>query len=210
MSKTLDLRLEHERKRLNFSRADIARICNVNEKTIYRWEKEGVPVPSDKLELLANAGFNVFYIITGSNSQHDKTNIVNIPLYDISVAAGDGIELSDEQIIKYVPYDVAWLQSFVQPNHCACFKVQGDSMHPAYHDGDIVMADLSVTSLGYGESGVFIFRQGVNAHIKILQKVDEHNIQVISKNSIYPPYMLSNDALENFAIIGRVVWPRVY
>ncbi len=57
-------RLKLERERLQFGQAAVAGIAEVAVKTVGRWERE-IPIPSDKLGLLARLGFDAQYVVTG-------------------------------------------------------------------------------------------------------------------------------------------------
>lgn len=57
------LRLGEERKRLNLNQNKVAIYCDVSIKTISRWEKN-IPIPADKLALLAQLGYDITYILT--------------------------------------------------------------------------------------------------------------------------------------------------
>jgi transcriptional regulator with XRE-family HTH domain len=57
-------RLGEERKRLNVNQNKIADYCGVSIKTVGRWEKN-IPIPADKLSLLAQLGYDITYILTG-------------------------------------------------------------------------------------------------------------------------------------------------
>ena len=58
------LRLGEERKRLNLNQNKVAVYCEVSVKTVGRWEKT-IPIPADKLALLAQLGYDLTYILTG-------------------------------------------------------------------------------------------------------------------------------------------------
>lgn len=58
------LRLGEERKRLNLNQNKVAVYCDVNVKTVGRWEKN-IPIPADKLALLVQLGYDITYILTG-------------------------------------------------------------------------------------------------------------------------------------------------
>lgn len=57
-------RLKLERERLQFGQAAVAGVAEVTVKTVGRWERE-IPIPSDKLGLLARLGFDSQYVVTG-------------------------------------------------------------------------------------------------------------------------------------------------
>ena len=58
------LRLGEERKRLSLNQNKVAAYCEVSVKTVGRWEKN-IPIPADKLALLAQLGYDITYILTG-------------------------------------------------------------------------------------------------------------------------------------------------
>ena len=58
------LRLGEERKRLSLNQNKVAVYCEVSVKTVGRWEKN-IPIPADKLALLAQLGYDITYILTG-------------------------------------------------------------------------------------------------------------------------------------------------
>jgi len=58
------LRLGKERKRLSLNQNKVATYCGVSVKTVGRWEKN-IPIPADKLALLAQLGYDITYILTG-------------------------------------------------------------------------------------------------------------------------------------------------
>ena len=57
------IRLGEERKRLHLSQNKVASYCEVSIKTIGRWEKN-IPIPSNKLALLLQLGYDISYILT--------------------------------------------------------------------------------------------------------------------------------------------------
>jgi len=57
-------RLGSERKRLNLNQNKVAEYCKVNIKSVGRWEKN-IPIPADKLALLAQLGYDITYVLTG-------------------------------------------------------------------------------------------------------------------------------------------------
>jgi DNA-binding XRE family transcriptional regulator len=61
------LRLKEERERKRLSQGQVAAELGVTGKTVWRWEKE-IPIPSDKLNMLKNLGFDVVYVLTGERS----------------------------------------------------------------------------------------------------------------------------------------------
>ncbi len=60
-------RFKEERERKRISQLQVASELGVTSKTVGRWEKE-IPIPSDKLGLLQQLGFDVVFILTGERT----------------------------------------------------------------------------------------------------------------------------------------------
>lgn len=67
MDKNVFFRLKEERERCGITQAQIAEVTGVNIKSVGRWERE-IPIPSDKLAMLAILGFDVLYVLIGQRS----------------------------------------------------------------------------------------------------------------------------------------------
>ncbi|MBV2125758.1 MAG: helix-turn-helix transcriptional regulator [Candidatus Thiodiazotropha sp. (ex Ctena orbiculata)] len=72
---SVPFRLRAERKRLGGTQAKWADEISVSEKTWRRWESGESPIPSDSLELMINYGFDVNYILTGTQSKTDVLDL---------------------------------------------------------------------------------------------------------------------------------------
>ena len=57
-------RLGEERKRLHLNQNKVATYCEVSVKSVGRWERN-IPIPADKLALMAQLGYDITYILTG-------------------------------------------------------------------------------------------------------------------------------------------------
>lgn len=58
-------RLKNERKKAKLTQQKLALLLEVSDMTIKRWETGVTAIPSDKLILMKNLGFNVSYILFG-------------------------------------------------------------------------------------------------------------------------------------------------
>jgi DNA-binding XRE family transcriptional regulator len=65
----MTINLKNERNRLHLKQSDVYENIGVGSATYIRWES-GKPIPSDKLALLAELGFDVQYVVTGVRSQN--------------------------------------------------------------------------------------------------------------------------------------------
>lgn len=88
-----------------------------------------------------------FIKMLGHESEKEPSNVTNevfesfvrIPLYGMA-SAGNGLIESEESNIEYI--NIPKLNGNVKKNDFAT-KVKGDSMEPYYHNGDIIVVDVS-------------------------------------------------------------------
>lgn len=136
---------------------------------------------------------------------------ITVPTREIDrVSAGFGEELADEDGFEKVKYP----ESIVPDGTDFAVKVAGDSMEPAYHDGQVVFVE-SCETLNDGDVGILYYDH--NAYIKVYREMmpSEEDIEdftddsgVIhpqiwfqSFNSKYPPIKIQDD----FIVYGRVL-----
>lgn len=85
--------LKEERVRLGITQESLATLCNVTRKTVVNWES-GRPIPSDKLALLKQHGFDVVFVIDGTRSTFDEKSTEEINMAELE----DTLELMQKQI----------------------------------------------------------------------------------------------------------------
>ena len=115
--------------------------------------------------------------MTRQAQREQKGWITYINLYDLAVSAGTGEPLGD----TYYTTKLEIPTERVPENAHCCLRVNGDSMEPAYKDGDIVFIQrLDGAGLREGEVGVFAFNG--EGYIKQLG-----HRQLLSFNTRYAP-----------------------
>lgn len=115
----------------------------------------------------------------------------DIGLYG-EVSAGTGVWVSDEPVetIKY-PVPV--------PHHDIALRVNGNSMEPMFHDGDVVFVKKT-TEVHHGSIIIIIVND--NAYIKKLYRRGSE-VRLISLNPQYEDIVLNPD--DTIEIIGNVI-----
>ena len=115
----------------------------------------------------------------------------DIGLYG-EVSAGTGVWVSDEPVetIKY-PVPV--------PGHDIALRVNGNSMEPMFHDGDVVFVKKT-PEVHHGSIIIIIVND--NAYIKKLYRRDDE-VRLISLNPQYEDIVLNPD--DTIEIIGNVI-----
>lgn len=89
--------------------------------------------------------------MTHIESREEKGWITYINLYDLAVSAGTGEPLGDTDYKTRIEIPT---EQVPENAHC-CLRVNGDSMEPAYKDGDIVFVQRQDEPVREGEIGVF-------------------------------------------------------
>ena len=121
-------------------------------------------------------------------------DIRQLPLYNRSLAAGigDPTEFEDDSTPIFLYADN------IDGRADCVFTVNGDSMEPIYHNGDLVLIERipSGSDLAEGETGAFII--GNETYIKNLGKDGLHSINPNYKTILF------ND-VDTVYLIGRVV-----
>ncbi len=117
------------------------------------------------------------------------------PLYDSGVAAGAGRELWDEPCESWVdiPPDLPRGQFIA-------LTVNGDSMDPLLHSGDVVLTQLGAA---VRRDAVVVARRGDDGFVvKRIGDFDDRSIELVSLNPAYPPVRVAREAN---TVVGTVV-----
>ena len=137
---------------------------------------------------------------SGGAAEFDDADAVWVPLYDVEVSAGSGIEVYGERVIQRVPFAKSWLHSEgLHARNLACLPVHGDSMKPSLTSGDIVL----VNHAKRGGDGVFVVRMGNALRVKRLQWLANGDLRISSDNPIYQTEQITPaDLGGDFDILG--------
>lgn len=116
-----------------WQKKEIAEKLNVSQQTLTNWKNRGVPATAfSSVARLLEVPIEVLLSPPGSVSVSGKTKL--IPLINW-VHAGEWTEICDTTFDEYIPT--------VHPcsDRSFCLRVEGDSMLPVFHQGDIVFVD---------------------------------------------------------------------
>lgn len=134
------------------------------------------------------------------------TELVQVPVLDVSASAGHGALAEMEQKSTQFGFDEKWLRKLTQSRgpSLSIINVLGDSMEPTLADKDDVMVDL-----GDGQTrlrdGIYVLRMDDTLSVKrIALEPKGRLISVISDNPAYPTWHGLDRRSVN--IVGRVLW----
>jgi phage repressor protein C with HTH and peptisase S24 domain len=181
---------------------------------------QGKTIPRGKqLQALAQAGeVTVDWLLYGGEKPQPKSQSsevallelggenVRIPLINLQVGAGNGYEVTTEEVCEYLtlPRRLIATERGLNPKSLQAVTVMGDSMAPEFNPGDMVFLDVEKTQPG---EGIYIVRIDNAIVIKRMQVLAGNSLKLNSHNPIYEPITIDLETSgESFQILGRVVW----
>lgn len=126
-----------------------------------------------------------------------------VPKVRARLSAGGGSFEVQAMPVGGQPFAHAWLARKGTPSAMVLMDVVGDSMEPEIRDGDTVLVDRATEDLRFGQ----VYAVGLEDAVlvkRIMRTPD--GLALVSDNPAYSPIRVRGDELEQFRVIGRVVW----
>ena len=135
-----------------------------------------------------------------STKETTTTNNISIDLISATPCCGNGNEVSEERIGKWVmPLQDFKKLTSTSPDRVKLMQASGDSMQPTITDGDFILADISHNI--FDVDGIYLIRMANGLAVKRLQ-AGLSTISIISDNPNYKPIEAS---IGEVRIIGKVI-----
>lgn len=225
-------RLKFERGRLRLHIPEASAIAGVAPSTYKRWEK-GTPIPSNALNRLSDAGYDVMYIITGvtewgglppslktrqavppqdskviRGSHLDETapdGFTLIPVYNVKVSAGGGALNHHTEVVQHLAFRTDWVAGTLDrdPAQLVVVEVAGDSMAPTLNEDDTLLVDRTAHQL---TDGIYVLDIHDRMMVKRVQMLADGSVRLMSDNPAYSAEEVRDQELEHLVVVGRVVW----
>ena len=217
MRYTMADRLRARSRQLGMTAGRIAELAGVNRSFVYDIMRGRSENPSlEKLDLISET-LNVErnWLLHGIGDVDGESPIMEDPMgafvsissVQISASMGGGNLVSDD-VENGKPYHFqrSWILHDLKadPTNLRIMHVEGDSMMPTLHSGDVVLVDLSKRMPT--PPGIFVLFDGMGLVAKRLEHIPNHDppkVRVISDNTFYTPYERTADEVN---IIGRIRW----
>ncbi len=195
------------RKEHNLTQVELAKILNVNQATVSKWES-GETIPDyTTLKNLANLyRISIDKLLDNDIDKNIESvvishNVVKIPVYG-SIPAGVPTEMIDESFIEdFEEIDADMLRG---GNSYFGLVVKGDSMFPEFRNGDVLILKQSPDC----ESGDYC-AVSINCTESTFKKVikEPNGIVLQPLNPAFTPQFFTNEQIENLpiTILGVVV-----
>lgn len=193
--------IKYVREKRGLSQSKLAKMIDVNQTTIARWEDEN-RIPTIDKAIQVSSILNIpLDILVGKNLQIDNvepvnidSNIIKIPVFG-TIKAGIPIE-SQSDIIDYVEIPKIWTRG---GKKFYGLKISGDSMFPKYNEDDIVIFEQNDDTTLYHGKDVAIMINGTESTFKKLL-VNEQGIVLQPYNTGYDIMMFSKEDVEQLPI----------
>jgi len=156
-------------------------------------EEERINREEDAVTEVTAAGARILPTVGTVNRHYEGVPGLSkrsIPLYDMPVSAGTGVDLSDENATRVRIPDTPKTEEAD-----FALRISGNSMEPKFHNGDILLVQ-DCDSVEVGELGIFIL-DGAG----YFKKYDGDRL--LSLNPVYGPIPLSD--FSSVQCAGRVI-----
>lgn len=198
--------IKQRRLELKLTLEDVGNAVGVGKSTVKKWEDGYIAnMKRDKIASLANVlqlSPTIIMGIDGSskNSPTITEDYVTFPVIGEVAAGFDHIAVEDWEGDK-VDIPTSYLKGR-RKDEFFVLRVKGDSMYPAYQDGDKVLI-LRQTSLDYsGQVGVVIYNNEFGTLKKVEFVKGEDWLRMIPINPMYAPETITGPALEECQVLG--------
>lgn len=214
---TIAERLATLRRERGLSQGQLAKLAGVSQQLISQIE-QGLNSSTKNLPQIAAAlRCNVADIDDAYSSEpapraftvKAEGDVDLIPVYNVAASAGPGAMVDwEEEVVERLAFPQGYLRHItsVNPIHLKIISVKGRSMEPTLREDDVVMIDVSKRDLSY--EGIFVIQDG--GHSMLVKRISRASrkgfVMLVSDNRDHPPV---ERALEDIAVIGKVVWAGV-
>lgn len=136
--------------------------------------------------------------------QADGVGFSLVKRYDLSVSAGNGLMVVDEQEKDRLAFSNSWLSKMgIVADLAALVSVRGDSMAPTIPDGATVLIDPRQKDPAKG--GIYAFTYDGEVFVKRLVAAKGGGaVSLVSDNPAYPARVLIGKEINQLRIAGRV------
>lgn len=199
-------RIRMVRERVKLTQQSFGLFAGVNKQVMYNIEK-GRSEPSSVFLTILSEHFNVNvnWILTGQGEMFlakenskaisslgavslreiqdtDTSDIIRVPLLDVSASAGKGLINYDDSVTRWVGLPDIFIFPH-NPKHVALLEAKGFSMMPTIDNKDMLLVAENETELI--SEKVYIIRIAEELRVKRLVKLSNSNIVIWSENESY-------------------------
>lgn len=132
---------------------------------------------------------------------------VEVPLLNITASMGAGAVIPwSEEVVHRMRLSKSWVRQNTQAtsfDRLALVSGKGDSMHPTFGDGDILLVDTSITNIRL--DAVYVLARGDELFIKRVQRNLDGTFMIKSDNPLYEAQKIDDPSKIGLLVLGRVL-----
>jgi phage repressor protein C with HTH and peptisase S24 domain len=187
----------------------LSRLLGRNPAYVQQYIKRGTPRrldERDRAKLARYFGVNEKLLGAPVSTDIVPSQLVEVPLFDMSASAGFANVTSLERNASGVAFDKQWLRYLTgsADPKLSIIRVSGDSMEPTLRENDQVMIDLD-SAIDTLRDGVYVLRMNEIFSIKRVSiDTSSHILSIMSDNPLYRRWDKVQRA--SVDVIGRVIW----
>lgn len=227
MSTDFGKRLKTARKHAGLIQAQLAKAVGIGQSTVAELEKEGFG-SSHVATIAAACGVSPIWLATGEGpmlpgavatamaihtadlapAPAPGMPAIRVPLLANAGSMGLGTEIQhDDVLVGHIALSEQWVSRRLQPTSPAALRfihAYGDSMHPTFEDGDVLLVDTGMRD-PKAIDGVYVMAANDRVYIKRVRQRMDGVVEISSDN----PTVKTVDVLNgdhSIDVLGRVVW----
>ena len=206
-AKTIGERIRKMRKERNLTQQDLARrMKDVSHVAISQWESNTIKPNAENLyELSTLFGCDFGWLLKGGDGEATNAKLIpNISAVQIPILRYEDIREFDVTH-PFIQTTGEYIMTDIQSSTSTfALKLKGDSMKPAFSDGDMIIID----PLEKPEPGEFVLAQ-VDKDI-LFRKYRIDNLDKFSLQPLNSDYPVISSSEAKIKIIGTLVEHRIY
>ena len=202
------------------SQEEFARRIDVSKTAVGAYERDSSKPGADAiLSICSHFGVEPRWLLTGNGPMKEgegalsselraelcDVDMVYVPLVEARISAGAGSFVTGADTEKRYGFRADFLSRKGQMSRMVLMRVEGDSMEPEIHHGDVVLIDQSQNQPRPGA----LFAVGVEdlVYIKMIDTLPG-KIILKSCNEAYLPLEIDarGDLADGIRIVGKAIW----
>ena len=197
--------IKDRRVELGYTQKYVADFVGVSEASLSRWESGHIAnMKRDKIARLAQILQLSPSVIVGTEEDSAPSvteNFVTFPVIAETAAGYARFAEYEDYSAGEIDIPASWLKGRPMSDYFV-IRVHGDSMFPAYQDGDLVLV-LRQTTMNYsGQIGVVMYDDDKGTLKKVEYVMGEDWMRLVPINPAYPPIMVTDERLEHCRVLG--------
>ncbi|MBR7133923.1 MAG: helix-turn-helix domain-containing protein [Clostridia bacterium] len=198
-------KLQRAMEKSGLSYGEIAALTGIPKSAVHRYISGETPkIPLERLEKIAQAVGSSAAEIMGWDAKTPTPKITEdyttFPVIG-EVAAGYDYPALEDWEGETVDIPNSYLRGRGY-NDFFVLKVKGDSMYPAYQDGDKVLVLRQTTLNHSGQVGVVLYNDDMATLKRVEYNYGEDWMRLVPVNPAFPPIKIVNEELEHCRVLG--------